>query len=449
MFYATQLRTRLLAALALPVAAIGCSGTATNRVLPDVPSGDVVAADVTAPFDTVTPTDAPVLPDTSASLCPARSARECLTQAEVENRIRTPFLGGDGPPVDGGTMPPPGDVPVAIDVPVAPNGCYVPSAVHDGCCNSAVAVEREASLCCYTFCQGACCGRPFTVEGASRTAYLIEASAWTEASTVPVVLDAETRRILARAWRDDGMMEHASIASFARFTLQLMALGAPPALVTDAQRAGLDEIDHTRRCLQIAARLDETTAGPGALDVGTSLGGLSIDDVVRAAIVEGCVGETCAALLARRRSEVATDAMVRDALVHIANDEEAHADLAWRFVAWAVSHGGDRVRAVARDTFARVLAEPVHVSDVAPGVDYATVRAYGLLPVRDARAVLTTALGEVIAPCARALNAMYQDQLLWLQQRNEPQHKNHNPSHADDHQRDLCQGDRRLAHSDA
>ena len=35
-----------------------------------------------------------------------------------------------------------------------------------------------------------------------------------------------TRAALGRAWRSDGRMEHASVASFARFTLAMMAMGA-------------------------------------------------------------------------------------------------------------------------------------------------------------------------------------------------------------------------------
>ena len=46
---------------------------------------------------------------------------------------------------------------------------------------------------------------------------------------------------LAAEWSRDALAEHASIASFARFSLQLMAVGAPSALLADAQRAASDE----------------------------------------------------------------------------------------------------------------------------------------------------------------------------------------------------------------
>ncbi len=57
---------------------------------------------------------------------------------------------------------------------------------------------------------------------------------------------AEEREALADRWTRDATYEHASIASFARVTLDLLALGAPAALVSGAQRAGLDEVEHAR-----------------------------------------------------------------------------------------------------------------------------------------------------------------------------------------------------------
>ena len=46
------------------------------------------------------------------------------------------------------------------------------------------------------------------------------------------------RRRLAELWSQDALLEHASIASFSRFALQLLAVAAPPALVAGAHRVG-------------------------------------------------------------------------------------------------------------------------------------------------------------------------------------------------------------------
>lgn len=62
------------------------------------------------------------------------------------------------------------------------------------------------------------------------------------------------RSALASRWLDSALLEHASIASFARFSLHLLAVGAPPELLERTQRAALDEIEHARLAFAIVAR---------------------------------------------------------------------------------------------------------------------------------------------------------------------------------------------------
>lgn len=52
-------------------------------------------------------------------------------------------------------------------------------------------------------------------------------------------------------WSADALAEHTSIASFARFTLQLLALDAPSDLLSRSQQAGKDEMEHARLCFQM------------------------------------------------------------------------------------------------------------------------------------------------------------------------------------------------------
>jgi hypothetical protein len=68
---------------------------------------------------------------------------------------------------------------------------------------------------------------------------------------------------LADQWRENGKTEHASVAAFARLTLDLMALGAPPVLIAAANRDALDEIRHTELCFSIARALDGQSVSPG------------------------------------------------------------------------------------------------------------------------------------------------------------------------------------------
>jgi hypothetical protein len=62
----------------------------------------------------------------------------------------------------------------------------------------------------------------------------------------PARLDAGARRWAGERWAERAQMEHASIASFAKFSLQLVMVAAPPALLADAHDAAVDEIHHAR-----------------------------------------------------------------------------------------------------------------------------------------------------------------------------------------------------------
>ena len=68
-----------------------------------------------------------------------------------------------------------------------------------------------------------------------------------------VVPPGPLRDAVVKAWTTAARAEHASVASFARFTLQLLHLGAPADLVADAQQAALDEVRHARLCFGVAS----------------------------------------------------------------------------------------------------------------------------------------------------------------------------------------------------
>lgn len=412
---ATRFRLGLLATLA-PLLPLGCADSVTATDASSDAAIDTGALvdrgtppDLGTPIDAGIPVDLPTVEDRPdvvdapavdvGAQCPtARAKRQCFTRAQVEDRIRNPP--GLRPPEDAGAgdaaLPP-------LDVPSEPNGCYSPRYVQSGCCNPAYAVEREGEECCYLWCDMACCGRPMVVAGEARAAAMVQGSAWSEPSEGEVAgLDATTREALARRWREDGRMEHASVASFARFTLELMSLGAPPSLLAEAQQAALDEVAHARSCLALASRLDGSSEGPGALDVGGALDGLCAEKSLRDAIVEGCVGETIAALVAQAQLRGATEPEAVSALTRIAADEERHAGLAWRFVAWALrEHPG--LRGVAEGCFADALSQAPAALLVEAGVDAGAWRAWGRLSAEEHAAAVREALSEVIAPCAKVL----------------------------------------------
>jgi hypothetical protein len=247
-------------------------------------------------------------------------------------------------------------------------------------------------------------GRPLIVGGAPRLAPLARRRDWCldRASTEresAAALPAAARAALREAWLRAARYEHASIASFARFTLELLALGAPPDLVARAQRAALDEIDHARRSFAMASRFADEPLGPGPLDVRGAMPAPSLAEAVEAAVREGCIGETIAACVARAALNGATDSEARETLERIAQDEEIHAELAWRFVAWAIRQGGEAVRSAASRAFASRAPE----STPEPSVDEASFRRFGRLTAPETARVVNAAWQEVIQPCARAL----------------------------------------------
>ncbi|AKT43665.1 ferritin-like domain-containing protein [Chondromyces crocatus] len=272
----------------------------------------------------------------------------------------------------------------------------------------------ELDQCCYVVQQDICgVGRPFLVNGAPMAATARGraegggAGSWSAGGLSPEVegLDAEEREILARAWAQDGLLEHASVAAFARFALELLAAGAPAALVEAAHRAALDEVRHARLCLSMAATYRGGPVEPGPLPCGGSVSiGPDLAAFAADTAREGCVGETVAAILAAEQLSRATDPAVRKALFGIAEDEARHAELAFRAVAWALRVGGDDVRAAVAEVFDQAARDGVKAGGVNED-PRGVLESHGRLTVGAAREAAARALHEVVLPSARALLA--------------------------------------------
>jgi hypothetical protein len=271
----------------------------------------------------------------------------------------------------------------------------------------------DPDKCCYVISaainNGLGGGRPFMVEERPRTAPVLQAGdeAWEEAvATTPRTHDltAEQRAELAAAWTKDGLFEHASIASFGRFALELLAVGAPSQLIEQAHQAAIDEVRHARLCLGLASAYAGRTVAPapfpfdGRVEVDASLA-----TVAARAAREGCIGETLAAIQAAEQLAHATDPAVRAALVVIAEDEARHAELAWRTVAWALRTGGAEVRAAVAAVFAEI-GDPALSSEAVATCP--ALLAHGRLSRSELEATLERGLREVVLPSAKALLAI-------------------------------------------
>lgn len=257
---------------------------------------------------------------------------------------------------------------------------------------------------CESFC---CCGRPLLVDGHPVTAPVEARDDWSSAALVGVDgLPAAVRRRIAEHYTQVGQLEHASVASFARFTLELMAVGAPPELLIAAQRAGLDEIDHALRCFTLASTYAGRSIGPGMLAVAGTSPATTLESMAAAVIDEACVGETLAAVEARAAARHATVPAVRHALEVIAADELRHATLGWATLRWVLGRADALLRA-------RLLARLCAAIDAADRdrpprateAERARLRAHGVLDAADRRAAHAYAITQVLRPCAAALEA--------------------------------------------
>ncbi len=130
----------------------------------------------------------------------------------------------------------------------------------------------------------------------------------------------------------------------------------------------------------------------------------NLEELVRGAVREGCVGETYAALAASRALEGCDDPATRTVLEILARDELAHAAFAFRVLVWAIEVGGITTRnhAAHAYTLARrqLLAEPTSAKALEPDD---SLRAYGRLPDGDLGAIAQVTVAEILDPAMEKL----------------------------------------------
>lgn len=258
------------------------------------------------------------------------------------------------------------------------------AAYDPACCYEAVVVDLSPNSDCVI-------GRPWRDQGDVSKAPAVPREDWVGARRDPPMLDGER----AAAWASAAAGEHASIAAFARLALELLVHGAPADLIRAVHQAGLDEIDHAERCYAQAARFGGAPVGPGPLPCAGPIDvARPLAEIAAEAVRDGCVVETLGAIVGRAAAEACADPALRDDLLAIAADEEAHAALSWRVVAWAV-RSGPEVRAAV----ARAFREP------APKLELEAVALRSGVPVERLRAAAGAGLAEVLRPAARSLMA--------------------------------------------
>jgi hypothetical protein len=242
------------------------------------------------------------------------------------------------------------------------------------------------------------CGRPLMVADDIRTAAVVARDDWVTGSPSLQPPDAETRAHLADYWTSIAQLEHASVASFARFSLQMMALGAPPDILVEAQQAAADEIEHARLAYGLASGYGGASVGPAPYD----LTGVTLDTDPRAILAslieEACLGEILGTAEANACAELAQDPTVIAVYRRIAADEAVHAALAWRTLKWLLeAHPELRPQA---STALRVAIES-HFGSQHGRTKH--LPQHGVLGTEARRTLHREAVESVLIPCAEAL----------------------------------------------
>lgn len=240
-------------------------------------------------------------------------------------------------------------------------------------------------------------GRPMMVEGQARAARSEARADWSMELAVDTSRYApELRAALATRFGAIAALEHASVGSFARFTLQLLALGAPSELVAEAQRAALDEVEHARIAYALATRFGGVEVGPSALPEATAAIAVDARSIVRSLVEEACVGETLGVAEALAVADAVEDPALAALFRRIAEDEQRHAELAWRTLSWLLTRDASLASAAREGAErARALLEAKDEGLVA--------REAGLLSGAELASIRTQAYEEVVRPCLATL----------------------------------------------
>jgi len=187
-------------------------------------------------------------------------------------------------------------------------------------------------------------GRPLRVRGRPRQCRRRRGPGWHDDANPS--LDKLGAWACARSgerWLAAARAEHASVPAFRRLEQQLLAVGAPAALVGRCEAAARDEIRHARRCFALARAYSgiDWTAGslPTPEPEPVDLTSLAIES-----LVDGCIGEGIAADVARAGAARAADPVIRESLAMIADDEAVHAELSWDILAFCIDRGGPDVQ---------------------------------------------------------------------------------------------------------
>ena len=192
-------------------------------------------------------------------------------------------------------------------------------------------------------------GRPLRIRGRIVQPELKNGTDWCQGEVPnPEDMDLKSRLALEALWLHDAKKEYASVPAFARLTWQLIALGAPSDLIRDLHLAGLQEIDHTKKCFALASGF-----GSGPQTITPMFEILSDFDNIKGepfsflavdSLIDGCLLEGFNADSAEACALICQDPVSLKVIRQIAREERFHAELSWRVLEFCLSQNPHQVR---------------------------------------------------------------------------------------------------------
>lgn len=211
-------------------------------------------------------------------------------------------------------------------------------------------------------------------------------------------LSISEREELASAWEARALDKHASIAASARFTLQLLEWGAPWDLIVRSERATIQLTEHAELCFGVVQSLRGTNVGPGPLPSASLEATSWIETVVRQ-FLDVDWEETEEAQQIEWIALRAGEPDLCYELERMARESRAHAEIAWRFLVWALPRDPEWAAGLAQLAAEWRWSESERISSVEVLSQEGWSETYGRVPNSGQEELRRRALAEHFLPC--------------------------------------------------
>jgi hypothetical protein len=220
----------------------------------------------------------------------------------------------------------------------------------------------------------------------------------------------DRQAVAATLWIRNADAEWVSVAAFSKLSLELLELGAPSELVRECHTAALEEIAHTRLCLDVATGLHRGAADAGEAPIPalSSLRGgrAHLVDVATESLVQGAFLERVSAEVARDLGDGCDSVPIRAALQRISEDEQRHAEHSFQIVLWCLRQAGATLGPILERALAAAGQQPPDPSEIGADGAYEDL---GIPGAARMAAVRARVLAEVGSRLRAALATTAQD----------------------------------------